>query len=219
MRPKRLVLFSGMGGDSRLFDLIRVDKLELITPDHVAPQPDEDLPSYAKRVAAIFEIGSEDVIGGASFGGMIAAEIASNRQVAGLLLLGSCVQPGRLPWSYKWAESVSPLIPDWALGLRSWKPLVRWRFYPVDSSAEDRLIDMAASCPPSQIRAFGRMALKWEGAPTANCPSLSIHGDRDRIIPIACASPDIVLSNAGHAFTLTHAPDTNTAIGKFLGKL
>jgi len=216
MKQRRLVLFSGMGGDGRLMQPIRVPGIDVCTPDHVEPAPGEELSRYAPRVAELNSIGASDVVGGASFGGMIAAEIARQRAVAGLILLGSCVRPDRLPWSYKWIERLGKFIPDRLLGFRSWRPVVRWRFAPVTAEAERCLLAMAATCPTSQIRGFGRMAITWSGVDRFSCPVLSVHGDRDRIIPVGCAEPGLVLHNAGHAFTLTHAEHTIAAIQEFL---
>ena len=196
--------------------LIRVRGIDVCTPDHVEPAPGEELSHYALRVAELNGIRASDVVGGVSFGGMIAAEIARQRTVAGLILLGSCVRPERLPWSYRWIERLGKFIPDSLLGFRSFRPLVRWRFAPVTAEAERCLMAMAATCPTSQIRGFGRMAIKWSGVERFSCPVLSVHGDRDRIIPARCAEPGLILQNAGHAFTLTHAEHTIAAIQEFL---
>ena len=216
MKPRRLVLFSGMGGDSRLFRSIRIPDAEIVTPDHIEPAQGETLTQYAARIADGLDIQPADIVGGASFGGMLAGEIARQREVAGLILLGSCLRPGLLPWSYRWVERVGRFIPDFVLGLRSWRPLVRWRFAPVTPDAETCLVEMAVSYPTAQIRAFGRMVIGWTGVDSVPCPVLSIHGDWDRIIPLKCAEPDLILKDAGHAFTLTHADQTNSAIREFL---
>jgi pimeloyl-ACP methyl ester carboxylesterase len=208
-----------MGGDGRLMERLRVPGVEVATPDHLDPDPAEDLPSYAARVARRQRIGPDDVVGGASFGGMLAAEIARQNPVAGLILLGSSLHPERLPWTYKWVEKLGKWIPDVFLGIRTWPPLVHMRFSPVAPEALLVIVQMAKSCPPSQLRGFGRMALGWQGAPRLNCPLLSIHGDRDRIIPLRCAEPGLVLKDAGHAFTLMHVPETVAALSSFLGKL
>jgi pimeloyl-ACP methyl ester carboxylesterase len=216
MKQRRLVLFSGMGGDGRLMRPLQVPGIAVCTPDHVEPRPGEGLSGYAARVAELMSIGASDVIGGASFGGMIAAEIARQRAVAGLILLGSCVRPQCLPWAYTWIERLGKFLPDRLLGCRSWRPLVRWRFAPVTAEAERCLRAMAATCPASQLRGFGRMALNWTGVERFSCPVLAVHGDRDRIIPVGCAEPGLILHNAGHAFTLTHAEQTIAAIQEFL---
>jgi pimeloyl-ACP methyl ester carboxylesterase len=216
MKPRRLVLFSGMGADRRLFRSIRIPEAEIVTPDHSEPAHGETLFQYASRVADNLNIQPADIVGGVSFGGMLAGEIARQRPVAGLILLGSCVQPERLPWSYRWVELLGRLIPDFLLGLRLWGPLVRWRFAPLTGDAETCLIEMARTSRPAQIRTFGRMVIGWKGIDNIHCPVLSIHGGWDRIIPLKCADPDLILKDAGHAFTLTHPDETNAAIREFL---
>ena len=215
MKP-RLVLFSGMGADGRLFRSIRIPEAEIVTPDHAEPAPGEALTQYAARIAAALAIQPDDIVGGISFGGMLAGEIARQRRVAGLILLGSCLRPDRLPRSYRWIERLGCFIPDFALRCRSWRPLVRWRFAPITRDAETCLIEIANHYPAAQIRAFGRMIMTWAGVDDVGCPVLSIHGDSDRIIPLKSASPDLILKDAGHAFTLTHADKTTSAIREFL---
>lgn len=221
----RVLLFSGMGGDARLLSRLSLPDAEVKAIDHLEPRDGEGLREYAGRVAESAGVRESDVLGGASFGGMLAAEIARQRRVRGLVLLGSCLRPGRLPWSYRWIERLGRFIPDAALAVRSWSPLVRYRFSlryrfkPLDKAAEDCLVAMAADCPPRQIREFGRMILGWDGLEKAPCPLLSIHGDRDRVIPLACAEPGVVLRDAGHALTLTHADETMRELQAFLEKL
>ena len=212
----RLILFSGMGGDGRLMRPVRVDGVEVLTPDHVPPAPSERLPEYAGRVAELRGVRPADIVGGASFGGMLAAEISRQRPVAGLVLLGTTVHPSRLPRSYQWVEKMGRLVPDALLGLRTIGPLIRWRFAPLSPEAETTLVEMAGASSADELRAFGRMALDWCGLERFSCPVLSIHGERDRIIPPRCAEPGLVLKAAGHAFTLTHAAEVGSAIGAFL---
>ncbi len=216
VKPIRVVLFSGMGADDRLFRSIRIPEAEIVTPDHPEPAPGEKLTQYAARIADGLSIQSKDIVGGISFGGMLAGEIARQRRVAGLILLGSCLRPDRLPRSYRWIERLGCLIPDFALRCRSWRPLVRWRFAPITRDAETCLLEMSRSYPTAQIRAFGRMIMGWDGVDDVTCPILSIHGDSDRIIPLKSAAADVILKDAGHAFTLTHAEQTTSAIREFL---
>jgi pimeloyl-ACP methyl ester carboxylesterase len=216
MKRRRLVVFSGMGADARLFQSIRIPETEIFTPDHAEPAPEETLTEYAARIADGLNIQPADIVGGISFGGMLAGEIARQRPVAGLILLGSCLRPDRLPRSYRWIERFGCFIPDFVLSFRSWRPWIRWRFAPLTSEAETCLIEMANSYPTAQIRAFGRMIMGWTGVDDITCPVLSIHGDLDRVIPLKSAAPDIILKDAGHAFTLTHPDETTSAIGEFL---
>lgn len=212
----RLFLFSGMAGDRRLFSALRLPGIALVTPDHLEPSAAEDLPGYARRLAAHHGIRDGDVIGGASFGGMLAAQIASERPVAGLILLGSCHKPQALIRKYRWTEFLGRFVPDPFLRVRSWKPFMRWRFGAMTPEAERCLAEMAETYPPLLLRRFARMFVHWEGAPAPACPRLVIHGAKDRMIPLSCAEPDLVFPDAGHIFTLTHPEQTSAAILRFL---
>jgi pimeloyl-ACP methyl ester carboxylesterase len=214
-KPRRIVLFSGMGGDKRMFGPIRAPGFELITPDHLEPERGEDLAAFAERTADRHGLGAEDIVGGVSFGGMLAAQIASQRKLAGAILLASCHQPRRLPAGYRAVELFSRCIPDGLLGLRSWPPLVRGRFAPIDDASARLMIEMARGYSPGMLRRFGRMIVGWPGVEKIPCPLLSVHGANDRVIPASCIDADLVLPAAGHAFTLTHSGPINAAMTDF----
>lgn len=216
---RRLVLFSGMGGDKRMFGPLRIPGVELAAPDHLEPLAGEDLPAFAERTADFHELGAGDVVGGVSFGGMLAAQIASRRKVAGAILLASCHQPRRLPGAYRAVELFSRRLPDALLALRSWPPFVRGRFAPIDARNAEIMIEMARGYSPAMLRRFGRMIVEWKGVESFSCPMLSVHGDGDRILPPSCIDAQLVLPAAGHAFTLTHPEPIAAAILEFLRRL
>jgi pimeloyl-ACP methyl ester carboxylesterase len=216
---RRLVLFSGMGGDRRMFEPLRVPGVELVTPDHLEPLKGEDLPAFAERTADFHRLGPDDVAGGVSFGGMLSAQIASRRKLAGAILLASCHQPRRLPGRYRFVELFSRFIPDVLLSARSWPPFVRGRFAPIDAKNAAIMIEMARGYSPVMLRRFGRMIVEWAGVESFSCPLLSIHGDGDRILPPSCIDAQLVLPAAGHAFTLTHPEPIADAIARFVSRL
>jgi pimeloyl-ACP methyl ester carboxylesterase len=150
---------------------------------------------------------------------MLAAQIASQRRVAGVIMLGSCYERESLRPYQRWMERASRLVPDGLLGLRRWGPLLRWRFAPLPRPAEACLLAMSADCPPLLLRRAARMIVDWPGVPRPSCPLLMMHGARDRFIPASRVRADLVLPDAGHAFTLTHAERTSSAIRDFLARL
>lgn len=208
-----------MGADSRLMAPIRIPGIEIVTPDHLEPVFGESLSEYAARVADAQGIRPDDIVGGASFGGMIAAEIANQRPVAALILLGTCLKPAGLPWTFHLMEKIGQLLPDFALNVRLWRPFVRWRFAPASKEIQATLLEMVQQSPTSYIRAFARMIISSPEIKPNHVPTLCLHGAKDRIIPLRCAEPSIVLEDAGHVFTLTHPERTNAEISKFVGAL
>lgn len=208
-----------MGGDSRLMRPVRPAGCEVLTPDHLPPRRGEPFAQYALRAGEACGARPGDIIGGASFGGMLAGELARQREFAGLVLLGSAARTDHFPRSYKLVQRLGFLIPDFALGIRSWPPLVRRRFHPIHEEGVAVLRAMAADCPVEQLREFGRMALNWEGAGAPRGPRLVIHGALDAIIPLACAEPGSVIADGGHSLTLTHAERLSAEIAAFAAAL
>ena len=95
-----LLLLPGLGADERLFSDLGEISLPVVCARLPAPYPYETLTTYALRVAAQLELRPEDWIGGASFGSLVAADIARRRPLAGLVLIGGALS----------AESLTPSI-------------------------------------------------------------------------------------------------------------
>ena len=51
-----------------------------------------------------------------------------------------------------------------------------------------------------------------EGGLGLPVPVVHVHGDRDRVIPLARVAPDHVIAGAGHLLTLTHAAAVNALL-------
>src|SRR5437870_5601301 len=112
---RRVILFSGLGGDPRLFRGMTLEGVEFITPAHLDPVEGESLKDYALRSADAAGLREDDVVGGQSFGGMLAAEVAANRKVAGLIMLASTFETKYLPFGYRLMELGGRFVPDVAL--------------------------------------------------------------------------------------------------------
>ena len=102
-----LYVLSGIGGDERLFDLQRavrdVRSIKWIEPAHDR----ETLPQYAARLARELHIDEQFDLGGSSFGGMIALELARLLVPQHVFLFGSCrsALAATPPSFIRWASS------------------------------------------------------------------------------------------------------------------
>ena len=201
-----LILLPGLGGDSRLFRPQRAVFPQLVIPDWIEPQPDEPLVDYAARFARILDPGQPCFIGGVSFGGVVALEIATHLKTRECYLLGSIRSPKEVPPRLKIFRSISNLImipkwlSPWALtcGGRWLNPMVRGVLHQLND-ADDRFLRWAA-----------RAILKWtpsEGV--ARVRVVQIHGDRDRVFPYSHIFADKTIAGAGHLVSLTHADEVN----------
>jgi thioesterase domain-containing protein len=92
-----LILLSGMGADERVFALQQRAFPNLIVPRWISPLEDETLTSFAARLARQIDPGGPCFMGGASFGGFVALEMARHLQAKACFLIGSVRSPAELP--------------------------------------------------------------------------------------------------------------------------
>ena len=211
----RLVLIPGMGADERLFGPQRLFGLNFEVPELPIPEPGDDLPAYAARVRRLLELDSSCLLGGISFGGMLACELAALCRPRCLLLIASCRSRSAIPRYYYPVEWVSRLLPDGILRRRC---VASSRFLAKAESLNHQqyqlVRQMSVDVPIPFLRRVGTMILRWQGSPPLTCPTFHIHGDKDRIIPLRGVEPDEVVAGGGHLINLTHADQVNTFLAR-----
>jgi pimeloyl-ACP methyl ester carboxylesterase len=211
---KRLLLLPGVGANRRLFDEQRFCAAELHIIEWIDPAgPDEPLTDYAERLAATLDTSRPFIIGGASFGGMVALELARHIQADAVILIGSCRSPSSLPPSYRFLRACSDLVPD-ALFSRSFvaAPLIAFRFGVRSREHRQLFSDMLRQTSPSFVRWAARAVFGWPGIDELPVPIHHIHGEDDRIVPLRCVKPDAVVQHAGHMVNVTHPAEVNAFI-------
>src|SRR4051812_46478101 len=103
-----------MGADARMFEPQRAVDAELEVPAWIAPLRRETLASYAKRMVETLDVSRPFVLGGASFGGMVAWEAAQHvpiDQLRGILLLSTCRSCLGVPRPFRWVGRVASFLP------------------------------------------------------------------------------------------------------------
>ena len=88
----QLILLPGLGADHRLLEPQRAAFPQLVVPPWIPPRKRESLPQYAARMAETVTP-SRDVpliLGGVSFGGMLAYEMARYLKPDAVVLIASC---------------------------------------------------------------------------------------------------------------------------------
>jgi len=194
-----------MGADERLFGPQREYGLDFEAPRLPIPHPDDHMAGYAARVRERIDLTGPCVVGGISFGGMLACELARICQVNCVLLIASCSDVSKIPKYYRFAELISRAIPDFLVRRRciaSSRMLAK-----LESLSDDqyRLIrDMSRNVPIPFLRRAGKMLLNWINPSPIPCPVYHIHGAKDRIIPIRNLRPDEIIPDGGHLINLTH---------------
>jgi pimeloyl-ACP methyl ester carboxylesterase len=212
--PRPLLVLSGIGGDERLFDAQRavrdIRPIKWVVPADAR----EPLAHYAARLAREVQSSGPFDLGGSSFGGMIALELARHLAPEQVFLFGSCRSPDAVAPFLRALRSVAAIAPDRLLHPpRMVLPLVA-RWFGATSPAQVELFaQMLAATPPAFIRWASRAVFSWPGVHELPMPIHHVHGDRDRLIPVHRVKPDLVIPGAGHLLSLTHADAVNAFIG------
>lgn len=211
--PRPLLLLPGIGGDARLFNGQRgvrdIRPLEWLPPAH----PREPLTQYAKRLAQTIHVTEPFDLGGASFGGMIALELARHIEPRHLILFGSCRSPDAIAPSLRALRSFVSISPDRLIHPpRILQPVIARWFGAATPAHAGLFAQMLAATPPSFIRWASTALFSWPGVRQLPMPIHHVHGARDRLIPVRRVTPDHVIAEAGHLLNVTH-PD---AVNDFL---
>ncbi len=216
--PPPLILFSGLGADASIFAPQQREFPQLTVPQWQTPDPNDSLATYCERMADAIRPATRCVIGGASFGGIVALEIARFLNPLAVLLIGSVREPQQLPVHVR---ALRPLR-----GLVNWLPLSMFQYSvaPLGTPAGRRMVPHLGGlarqfCEADRavLRWSMRQIITWSASPVVGCPVYRIHGDRDRVLPLR-GTTDAIVPRGGHVISLTHAGQVNQFIAECLRK-
>ena len=217
-RP-RIIFLPGLGTDERLLNPQRALDADIEVPRWIEPRVErESLPSYAKRLAATLDTSRPFYLGGISFGGMLALEVARHVKPLHIFLLSSCTSRHGIPHAYRVAGDVllPYLIAPILNPLKSLPSYVR-SFGPQSVLACNKLVqEMVRDCPAELFRWSVAALLKWDGHDEPIASVTHIKGDRDIVLPHHLCRPTHLIEGAGHLMNLTHATQVNQIIANHL---
>ena len=210
MKQTALVLFSGLAADATVFALQATEFPQLIVPDWPVPLRGETMDAYCDRMAVDLRKLGPVIVGGASFGGIVALHMAVRLETRALVLIGSVESPEELPRYARAARVLRPLIP--------WIPvrLMQICCWPAGTRAVHRWMPHLAALAsqfrgshPHVLKWSLQQILQWRSKPQLGCRLFHIHGDRDRVLPIRYTTATKVVAGGGHVISLTHSRQVN----------
>lgn len=217
MSIERVILFPGMGADERLFGPQIDAGLPIEVPPLVVPERGDDMPTYAARVRDTLQLNGSYAIGGISFGGMVACEVAQLCEPKCVVLIAACRSGRSIPNYYRMAELISRLLPSPVIQRRCVaSSRLMARMEKLDNEQYELIRDMSMNIPVPFLRRVGRMIINWKGPESFPCPVRQIHGAADRIIPLRYVTPDEVVPGGKHLINLTHTGRVNPFIERCL---
>ena len=215
-RDARLILLPGLGADERMYAPQAAAFPRLEVPHWLTPEPREPLPDYARRMAAAIDTSGRPFLGGSSFGGMVALEMARHVRPRGVFLIGSCRSAvASVPLPLRLAGRVAARLPGPALrAIHSINSRFTFPFGDLTPEQHDAMVAMMRDADPRFVQWGGWALARWRGPGELAVPVHQIHGEADRIMPCRRSAADVVVPGAGHLLTVTH-PD---AVNQFIAE-
>ena len=220
--PARIILFPGLGADPRMFAKQKQRfGDDLLCPDWLDPETDEPFDGYVRRWASqLAPVPGDDrplFLGGVSFGGMVAMQMARHMKPKAVILIGSCRSVRSKPARWQVARRISDLIPDRLLGRRVLGLGALWvsLLDRLDDEHRSLLIKMAAESDPKRMRHNGHACADWDfdyRSESQFPPVHQIHGRLDAIIPLVPGDPDTLIPNGRHLISFSHPHTVNAYI-------
>jgi pimeloyl-ACP methyl ester carboxylesterase len=215
-----LILFSGLAADANVFISQKAAFPNLIVPQWPVPQAGDTLDSYCDRLANELQQHTGAIIGGASFGGIIALHVASRMDPLAVVLIGSVRSPKELATIARLFHPVADLVRF--IPFR----LLQFCAAPVTSKTAGNFMPHLCGLA-RQFRNADVTVLKWSLArildwncePKPACPIFQIHGDRDFVLPARYTQPDTIVNGGGHVISLTHAGEVNEFLRSVIAKV
>ena len=214
-----LLLLPGLGADERLFQYQARRVARPYGHPSVAFPPRGRSRSPGSRSVSprAFPTDRPRFVGGASFGGMVALELAALVRPEAVVLIGSCTTSESGSRHGCACLGVSAHACPRASSERVRGPhLSLLPMFGLPGRGERRLFsEMASAVEPGFLKWGCRAILSWRPA-AYDGPVFHLHGSADRIIPLHRVRPSHVVKGAGHLLSLSHPVETTDFLSRIL---
>lgn len=211
----QLILLPGLGADYRLLEPQRAAFPQLVVPPWIPPLGNESFPSYAARMAETVSATRDRplILGGVSFGGMLAFEMARHLKPDAVVLIASCRTGRSVRPVFLLARRLLPILPPqiWSVAKLFAGPVMRV-LHPKSPEKREILVRMFRESDSRFMHWVVRAILNWAPAPLDGVPVFHIHGSRDAMIPARRVKPDVLLAGSGHLINMSRANEVNAFI-------
>jgi pimeloyl-ACP methyl ester carboxylesterase len=209
-----VILFSGIAADDSLVAFQKLAFPQIVVPVWPQPMERESLRGYCERLANDLRPLGASVIGGVSFGGIIALQVAEFLKPQRVILIGSVRGPSELPFRIRALRFFLFLMPFIPIAWMQWLA----RAVPGWSAIFASVVRQFRQADPQTLRWSIRQILTWNHTPQVDCPVEHIHGSRDFVFPIGLTKPTSVIPGGGHLISLTRSKQVNAFLAECLAQ-
>ena len=204
---KEIYVFSGLGADERVFQLLEFPGYAVTFVQWIPPQNKETIQQYAARLLA--QITSpKPILIGLSFGGLMAVEVAKQLDTEKVILIASVKTRNELPPYYRLIGKLRlhQIVPAGLLKRSTW--ITDWFFGAASTFDKAMLKQILKDTDPGFLKWAIDQVLNWTNQDKPQ-QLVHIHGSADRILPLRFVHYDYNVQGGGHLMTLNKAEELN----------
>lgn len=214
-----LYLLPGLGADGRLYDRIDFGQRTAHRIDWPAMPEGSSLRDYAEVVARRVDTSQPHTLIGVSLGGMVAQEMASITKPARTIIISSWKGPHEMPVPIRLLRGTHAEKLVTPAFMKHGLQIMRWQMG-LETAEDTALFDAFITATPlEQVRVQIAAVLGWEGPSSPVTGLVHIHGDHDRLMPIAPIEESIVIGGGGHFMVFNRAAEVGSAIRNALSSM
>lgn len=215
-----LILLPGMGADERLFAPQREAFSNLIVPKWITPTPNDTIQTYARRLAQQVDPHRPCYVGGMSFGGFVAMEMAKHLQTIAIFLIATLRGPEELPPKFRMLKPILMFLSSLPYAMLQKSAAISVSMTgQVTGPAVTNVAQQLKEADAVFLRWASQAVLDWEPSPPSPVPLppiYQIHGEKDPVLSPKFTRPDEVIRGAGHLISLTHPEQVNAFLRKHM---
>lgn len=217
--PPHIVYFiPGQGADHRSFQYIELqDSFEVRVLEFLVPEPNEEMPSYARRMAAQIDTTTSFSLIGASLGGMIAVEMNTFLRPKKTIILSSIKGRHEMPIRYKFLRYL-PLHKVFGGKFYIWSTNLGRPFVePEGKAVEDLARSMLAAKDPNFMKRAIHCIVTWDNTEVPD-NLIHIHGDKDHTLPFRYIKDVVTIKGGSHMIVMTRPKEISALLNQHLGE-
>ncbi len=210
----RLIMFPGLGADERLFAYQTKEIPQIEVPAWIPPIDGESLAEYGRRILPTINLKSDDFIGGMSFGGQLALEIARQAKCEGVLLVAANRRASEISPTFRLQTSLLNTLPEELV-----RSILKNMAIPriekeekLSAQPVQWLREMSDSMDFTFFKWSAQAAASWDynyDPSDFTGPIFQVRGENDNIIAISNPSEVDTIPAAGHLINYTHPEELN----------
>jgi pimeloyl-ACP methyl ester carboxylesterase len=211
---KKVYFISGLGADKRAFSFLNLSFCEPVFIEWIKPLKNESLQGYALRLKEQIT-GSEPIVVGVSFGGMLATEIAKTDPAIKAIIISSNKVSKEFPKIYLTGKYL-PLYKWIPSGFLKKATIIRSMFFSPIGQNQKKIFQQILNDTDTKFTKWAIFSiLNWKNEIIPG-NIIHIHGTSDKLLPYRLVKADYTIQKGSHLMIMNHHKEISELLKKLI---